>query len=96
MQKMQGRLGENKTRKFLQTLKEMKDNKHFKEFFLFHEKSLKTGLERLDKDIGRYNYFSKKLMAHIVNTNQYRKLNAEVFEQMKHQTRYEKSMKQIK
>jgi len=30
----------------------MKENKYFKEFFLFHEASLKEGLSRLDKDIG--------------------------------------------
>ena len=79
MQKMQGMGGENKITKFLNTLKEMQDNKYFKEFFLFHEKSLETGLQRLDEDIGRHEYFAKMLMDHICKTNDYRKLNAEAF-----------------
>ena len=50
MEKMQENGELNNKSKFKQLLNEMKDNKHFKEFFLFHEEALRTGLERLDKE----------------------------------------------
>ena len=39
---------ENSAVKFKKISKEMRKNKHFKDFFLFHDNSMKTGLEKLD------------------------------------------------
>ena len=62
----------------------MKDNKYFKEFFLFHEEALKTGLKRLDKDSGYFSeYFAKMFMNHLEETNDFRKHNKDVFEMLK-------------
>jgi len=66
----------------------MEKNIHFKEFFLFHEASLQEGLRRLDKNAGRYDYFAKMFMAHLEKLNNYRKLNKEVFKELKQKTNY--------
>ena len=73
----------------------MEKNKYFKDFFLFHEASLAEGLIRLDKNVGRYNYFAKMFMAHLEKLNNYRKLNKEVFKELKHKTKHEKSLSEI-
>ena len=39
---------ENSAVKFKKISKEMRKNKHFKDFFLFHDNSMKAGLEKLD------------------------------------------------
>ena len=44
MQRMDGEVGESEIAKFFKTLKEMKRNKHFHEFQLFHDEAIKKGL----------------------------------------------------
>lgn len=71
----------------------MRDNKHFKEFFLFHEESLKTGLKRLDRDAGYYSEkFAKLFMKHLQESNDFRKYNREVFENLKQKESNKKSI----
>ena len=74
----------------------MTHNKHFKEYFLFHEKSLSAGLKILDKDLGHRDYFEKMFMEHLQKENQYRALNKDEFEQMKNAKTQEKTQTQIK
>ena len=40
---------EDEKAKFNRIMKQMRENVHFKEFFLHHEDSLKTGMARLDE-----------------------------------------------
>lgn len=82
-----------------QIIKIMRENKHFKEFFLQHEASLKTGLQKLDKDANdgkSTEYFTQKILKHLRQSNKFRKINETQFANMKDETRLERSMDQIK
>ena len=80
---------------FVNSLQEMKTNKYFKEFFLFHEASLANGLKSIDESVNKVNYFAKQFMAHLQKSNKFRQLNKEAFEQLKSVQTCEKSLKQI-
>ena len=83
MQRMDGEVGESEIAKFFKTLKEMKRNKHFHEYQLFHDEAIKNGLSKLDKKVGRTDYFAKQIFDFLSNENHYRKLNQDGLEQMK-------------
>ena len=51
--------GEENKVNFMQVLHEMEHNRHFREYFLFHEASLANGLSKLDGNLGHRDYFSK-------------------------------------
>ena len=57
--------GEENKVNFMQVLHEMEHNRHFREYFLFHEASLANGLSKLDNDLGHRDYFSKQFMKHL-------------------------------
>ena len=83
--------------KFKQCLNEMRNNKHFKEFFLFHEEALRTGLERMNREAGQFKTinFAEAFMEHLEQQNTYRKYNKEAFIEMKCKTSNQKSIEQI-
>ena len=83
--------------RFSKILNEMKHNKHFKEYFLFHEKSLRQGLVNLDANLGHREYFRDLFMQHLEKENRFRKLNKDIFDHMKDESKTrEKTIPQIK
>mmetsp|Transcript_37810 Transcript_37810/g.49696 ORF Transcript_37810/g.49696 Transcript_37810/m.49696 type:complete len:103 (+) Transcript_37810:914-1222(+) len=97
-----GKVVEDERIKFIRTIREMRENKHFKEFFLRHEKSLEVGMTRLDakaaveftrKKVKRaYDHFTRLLTAHMLGKNKYRKQNEKEFADMKDSSRIERNM----
>ena len=73
----------------------MEHNKQFREYFLFHERSLEDGLAKIDKDLGLGDYFKVLFMKHLEKQNQYRKLNKDIFDHMKNDKTLEKSQAKI-
>ena len=69
----------------------MKDsnNKYFKSFLVFHEQSLKKGLEDLSREAGHTSdYIYLKFLDHLNAENIYRKINKDLFKNI------EKEMKE--
>jgi len=97
MMKMQGdEVFESERVRLLQRLKEMRENSHFRDFFIQHEASLRKGLQKLDSAAGRYNYFERQLLEHISDNNELRRLNKRALSNMKDEKHVEKTMEQIK
>lgn len=77
-------------------VKAMSENKFFKEFYRFHEQSLKNGLKKLDRDAGNFgDYFGRQLMRHLEQTNDFRRKNNDVLKQILQKTSNKKSIAQI-
>ena len=62
LKKMKGNDMNSERENFRKVLKEMKINKHFKEFFLFHEQSLQKGLTEMDHRTGHSNHFKRQFL----------------------------------
>ena len=93
---MQGRETVSAEAKFKEVLDAMKDNEYFKEFFLFHEQSLKNGLKKLDRDAGYFGeYFAKMFMKHLEKSNAFRKHNKKAFKSLKQEKSNKMTIEQI-
>lgn len=95
-QQLSGLVQTEDKERFREILWAMRNNEHFKEFFVGHEKSLKAGLSQLDKAAGnKYDYFAKKIMHQMLQSNKFRKFNVKSFASMSDKTIFEPSMDQI-